>query len=98
MLSNLITLCEAHHVALHEGALLLEGVPPDVTFNRRSNNNFKVATRAVETAAALRQLGYRADEIKVAVRATRTHVGTYDLPLEQWIKIALSKCRRPASS
>jgi hypothetical protein len=96
VLSNLITLCEAHHVALHEGALLLEGIPPDVTFTRRSNNNFKTATRAVETAAALRQLGYRPDEIKAAVNATRTHVGSYDLPLEQWIKIALSKCPRPA--
>jgi hypothetical protein len=98
VLSNLITLCEGHHVALHEGSLVLEGVPPDVTFTRRSNNNFKVATRAVETAAALRQLGYKPDEVKAAVSATRTHVGTYDLPLEQWIKIALGKCPRPVSS
>jgi hypothetical protein len=95
VLSNLITLCEAHHLALHAGALLLEGAPPDVTFTRRTNNNFKVATRAVETAAALRQLGYRPDEVKAAVSATRTHVSSYDLPLEQWIKIALSKCPRP---
>ena len=93
-LSNLITLCEAHHLALHEGALLLEGAPPNVTFTRRANNNFKAATRAVETAAALRRLGYRPDIVRAAVDATRTHVGKYDLPLEQWIRIALTKCPR----
>lgn len=97
MLSNLLTLCEAHHLALHEGSLVVEGAPPDVTFTRRANNNFKVATRAVETAAALRRLGYKPDEVRAAVAATRTHVGDYDLPLEQWIKIARTKCARPAS-
>jgi hypothetical protein len=96
-LSNLITVCEAHHLALHEGSLVLQGVPPNVTFVRRPNNNFKVATRAVELAAALRKLGYRGDEVKAAVSATRTHVGNYDLPVEQWIKIALTRCPRPAS-
>jgi hypothetical protein len=96
-LSNLITLCEAHHLALHEGSLILEGAPPNVTFTRRTNSNFNLATRAVETAAALRRLGYKPDEVKAAVAATRTHVGKYDLPLEQWIQIALSKCTRPAS-
>ena len=55
------------------------------------------ATRAVETAAALRRLGYKPDEVKAAVDATRAHVGNYDLPIEQWIGIALSKCLRPAS-
>jgi Holliday junction resolvasome RuvABC DNA-binding subunit len=93
----LITVCEAHHLALHEGSLVLQGVPPNVTFVRRPNNNFKVATRAVELAAALRKLGYRGDEVKAAVSATRTHVGNYDLPVEQWIKIALTRCPRPAS-
>jgi hypothetical protein len=96
-LSNLIALCEAHHLALHEGSLLLEGAAPNVTFTRRSNSRFAVAARAVETAAALRRLGYKPAEIKAAVDATRTHVGKYDLPIEQWIKIALSKCPRPAS-
>jgi hypothetical protein len=96
-LSNLITLCEAHHLALHEGSLVLQGVPPNVTFTRRPNNNFKVATRAVELAAALRKLGYRADEVKAAVSATRAHVGSYDLPIEQWMEIALLRYPRPAS-
>ena len=96
-LSNLISLCEAHHLALHEGSLVLEGAPPNVTFTRRTNSKFNLATRAVETAAALRRLGYKPEEVKAAVEATRTHVGKYDLPIEQWIRIALSKCPRPAS-
>jgi hypothetical protein len=96
-LSNLITLCEGHHLALHEGSLLLEGMPPNVTFTRRTHSSFNLASRAVETAAALRRLGYKNDEVRAAVAATRTHVGKYALPIEQWIKIALSKCPRPAS-
>jgi hypothetical protein len=96
-LSNVITLCEAHHLALHEGSLLLEGAAPSVTFTRRTSSNFSVAARAVETAGALRRLGYKPDEVKAAVDAARTHVGKCDLPIEQWIKIALSKCPRPAS-
>jgi hypothetical protein len=96
-LSNLITLCEAHHLALHEGSLVLEGPPPNVTFTRRTNSNFNLATRAVETAAALRRLGFGPDEVKAAVAATRAHVGKYDLPIEQWIRIALGKCSRSVS-
>jgi Holliday junction resolvasome RuvABC DNA-binding subunit len=75
----------------------LEGAPPNVTFTRRANSNFKLATRAVETTAALRRLGYAPEEVKAAVAATRTHVGTYDLPLEQWVRIAVSKCPRSGS-
>jgi Holliday junction resolvasome RuvABC DNA-binding subunit len=93
----LITLCEAHHLALHEGSLVLEGAPPNVTFTRRTNSNFNLATRAVETAAALRRLGFGPDEVKAAVAATRAHVGKYDLPIEQWIRIALGKCSRSVS-
>jgi hypothetical protein len=96
-LLNLISLCEAHHLAVHEGSLILEGAPPNVRFTRRSNSNYKLATRAVETAAALRRLGYGLGEIRIAVDATRTHVGTYDLPLDEWISLALSKCPRPSS-
>jgi hypothetical protein len=96
-LSNMIALCEAHHLAIHEGSLLLEGAAPNVTFTRRSNSRFTMAARAVDTAAALRRLGYKPAEVKAAVDATRTHVGKYDLPIEQWIKIALSKCPRPVS-
>ena len=93
-LSNLITLCEAHHLALHDGSLVLEGAPPNVTFTRRSNSNFTLATRAIETAAALRRLGYKPDQVKAAVTATRAHVGTYELTVEQWVEIATSKCPR----
>jgi len=96
-LSNLIAICEAHHLALHEGSLLLDGAPPNITFTRRTNSSFNIVARAVETAGALRRLGYKPAEVKAAVDATRTHVGTYDLPIHQWIKIALSKCPRPAS-
>ena len=49
----------------------------------------------VETTQALGALGWKPHEAKAAVEATRTHVGTAHLTLEQWIKLALSKCPKP---
>jgi hypothetical protein len=91
VLSNLITLCEGHHLALHEGSLVIEGDADSAQFTRRSQNNFKIAARAVECAAELRKLGLAKDVIKAAVEATRTHVGKHDLTTQQWVDIALSK-------
>ena len=91
VLPNLLTLCEGHHLALHEGSLVIEGDANNATFTRRSQNNFKVATRAVECMAELRKRGVPKAQIKAAVEATRTHVGKHDLTIQQWVEIALTK-------
>jgi hypothetical protein len=94
---NLITLCESHHLAHHAGALIIEGSATTAVFTRRAHHSFAIAERAVETARALRDLGFDKHEVKAAMDKTRTHVGTTELTLEQWIKIALSYCPKPRS-
>jgi len=94
-LENLISLCESHHIALHEGALVLEGDAVTARFTRRAQSGVEAISHAVETAQALRTLGFRKDEANAAMEKARAHVGTAQLTLEQWIKIALSYCPRP---
>ncbi len=94
-LQNLITLCESHHIAHHQGGLIIEGSAENATFTRRAHNAFALAERAVETASALKSLGFDRHEVKVAMEKTRAHVGTSELSLEQWIRIALSYSPKP---
>lgn len=94
-LENLITLCESHHIAHHEGSLLIKGTASNLTFERRGQNAFTQAAHAVDTAKALGALGFGKHEVKAAIERTRTHVGTSELTLEQWIKIALGYCPKP---
>jgi hypothetical protein len=92
---NLITLCESHHLAHHAGALIIEGTAATAVFKRRAHHGFATAERAVETAQALKALGFDRHEVSSAMEKTRTHVGTGELTLEQWIKVALRYCPKP---
>jgi predicted GNAT family acetyltransferase len=90
-LTNLITLCEGHHLALHEGSLVIEGDATNARFTRVPQNKFKIESRVVECTAELRKRGVAKELIKPAVAATRAHVGGQDLTARQWIDIALTK-------
>jgi 5-methylcytosine-specific restriction endonuclease McrA len=94
-LENILSLCESHHIAHHAGALIIEGTGSNPKFTRRAHNAFAIAERAVETARALKTLGFDKREVKSAMDRTRTHVGTSELTLQQWIVIALSYCPKP---
>ena len=63
------------------------------TFTRVHASNYKNAAFAVETARALHDLGFKAHEVKQAMAQASTHVGTSDLPLEEWIRIGLRFAR-----
>ncbi len=97
-LENIISLCESHHLAHHAGALIIDGTASNATFTRRAHNSFAIAERIVETKAVLRTLGFDKREVSTAIEKARTHVGTAELTLEQWIKIALSYCPKPRAS
>jgi hypothetical protein len=86
---NLITLCEAHHIALHEGALhiTIDPATGEVTVRREGRNAFTRSTRAVEAAKALRAKGFEKNDVRAAIERTRTHVGTADATVEQWVAI-----------
>jgi 5-methylcytosine-specific restriction endonuclease McrA len=92
---NLLSLCESHHLAHHKGALIIEGTATSPAFRRREDNAFATVERAVDTKRALEALGFDKSEVKAAMDRTKTHVGTDDLTLQQWIKIALSYCPKP---
>jgi len=92
--SNLITICEAHHLATHSGALEIAGDATEPSFMRVHANSYNNAALSVDTAKALRTLGFKAHEVKAAMAQTKTHVGRAQLPLEQWIRIALGYCHQ----
>jgi hypothetical protein len=92
---NLLCLCEGHHLAVHAGSLVISGDAIDPRFTRSKQSKYKIETRAVETAAALRGRGIAKELVKPAVEATRTHVGNQDLTTAQWIEIALAKLPGP---
>ena len=85
---NLITLCEAHHLQMHEQVLLIRIVDGEVAIKREGRNRFTRETRAIEAAKVLRQEGMPREVVRVAIERTRTHVGTEDLSLQQWVEIA----------
>jgi hypothetical protein len=92
---NVLTLCESHHIANHSGALVITGTASNAVFGRRAHNDLAIAERALETKAALKALGFDKHEVEEAMDRTRTHVGTAELTVEQWIKIALGYCPKP---
>src|SRR5678815_4461742 len=81
--SNLVTICEAHHLAVHNGGLTITGDATSPVFTRSVASGYKNATLAVDTAKALRGLGFKPHEIKEAMARTKTHVGASELTLEQ---------------
>lgn len=89
--SNLITLCEAHHLAIHRGTLALQGSAVDATFIFAGASRFTVETRVVETKAALRKRGIAKEQAAAVVDAVRTHVGTQPLSSNDWLKLALER-------
>jgi hypothetical protein len=94
---NLLTLCEAHHLAHHEGTLVIELVGGEVVFRREGRNNFTRATREVATRKALREREYDRDQIAEIMRRTITHVGANEVSEPQWIAIALRYAEKLAS-
>jgi hypothetical protein len=77
----LITLCGAHHRALHRGALCVERTPASgLTFRHADGSAYgrvgaPVAADATSKAfLALRSLGFRESEVRWAL-AQATHVG-----------------------
>jgi hypothetical protein len=95
-LSNLTTLCEAHHLAHHAGTLVIERVGNELKFRREGRNRFTRATREVETRKVLRERGLDREVIKQIMTRTVTHVGESDLSAEQWLAIALRYAERIA--
>jgi hypothetical protein len=97
---NLVTLCESHHIAHHEGALhiTVDARTGELTVRREGRNAFTLATRAIQAAKALRGEGFAKDAVRAAIERTKTHVGTTELSVEHWIEVAKRYLEHPPAA
>jgi len=91
---GLVTLCAAHHKAVHEGRIVIEGRAPDrLAFFHADGTPYGGAVSAdvieLKTKAfqALRHMGFKQTEVRRALDATNSHVG--NLTLESIVRQAL---------
>ncbi|MCK6547606.1 hypothetical protein L6R52_17280, partial [Myxococcota bacterium] len=99
---GLATLCGAHHTAIHEGRLSIEGRASTGFVVRHADGTDyggDVVTRSQGVMAdvflALRALGFRETESRRALAATHTHVGT-NANFEDVLRAALAALRADA--
>jgi hypothetical protein len=88
-LSNLLSVCEAHHLAHHAGTLVIGRDGDKVTFRFEGRNRFTRKTREVATKEALRKRGLERAQIQAVMARTVNTIGETDLSEEQWLAIAL---------
>ena len=93
---EVILLCVAHHRAAHFGALMIEGRPStDLRFLHADGSRYgsRAAPAAVEAQTkafgALKNLGFRESDIRLALNQVRPTVGA-DAPLGQVVRAALA--------
>jgi hypothetical protein len=100
-LDNLLTLCGAHHRAVHRGELVIEGrVSRGLRFQHADGTAYggAVAAGAADVRAkafrALRSLGFAEHEVHQALRDV-THVGS-PAPLDSTLRAALARLSESA--
>jgi len=99
---NLITLCGAHHRALHRREIIASGSATSAIFRHADGTQYggEVNPSAAETSSkllfALRHLGFGESESRRALEAVATHVGQGE-PLEKLIPRALAILVKPAA-
>jgi len=93
---NLTTLCGAHHRALHEGRLVIDGTAPDrLRFEHDDGRGYGEDFFA-QAKSALRTLGFKPAVADAAVERARAHVRG-DVRLEDVLQACLRECPRPST-
>jgi 5-methylcytosine-specific restriction endonuclease McrA len=94
--ANLITLCGAHHRAIHRAELVVEGCSAvDVRFTHADGSRYGSALRPQaadafgKVSAALRHLGFRESDVRVAVAELRAEPNTRVVTAESLLRQAL---------
>jgi len=99
---NLVTVCGAHHRALHRGEIIASGTATSAVFRHADGTPYggDVNPSAAETSSkllfALRHLGFGESESRRALEAVATHVGAGE-PLEKLVPRALAILVKPAA-
>jgi hypothetical protein len=93
--AGLLTLCGAHHKAVHEGRIVIEGRASErLAFFHADGTPYgaapspDVAELKTKAFQALRQMGFKETETRRALDAVKSHVGT--LTLEMIVRQALA--------
>ncbi len=96
--ANLLTVCGAHHRALHRGELAVQGdAGTGVRFRHADGTPYgePVEARALDTQAkllaALRGLGFREGEIRRALAELRAEDGLRGATAEAWLRAAIQR-------
>jgi hypothetical protein len=93
---NLTTLCDGHHVAHHDGRLLIRGPAAGIEVIWLAEvPHVGDSANAEQAQGALRNLGFTRDEARGAVERALAQVG--DTELEPLLRVALRECPKPTS-
>jgi len=100
---NLITLCGAHHRALHRGALVIEGTATAIRFRHADGGEYGriVEPQALDAKtkafSALRGLGFREGAVRAVLAQLQSEGGLARATTEQWLRAALAGLTPPRS-
>jgi 5-methylcytosine-specific restriction endonuclease McrA len=93
---NLTTLCDGHHVAHHDGRLLIKGPAPAIEVIWLAEvPHVGDSEHAEQVRSALRNLGCTREEARRALSRALAQVG--DTELEPLLRAALRECPKPIS-
>ena len=101
---NLLTLCGAHHRAVHRGKLSMEGSSAAAVRFRHADGS--AYGRAIEpqsldaqakTFAALCHLGFREAQVRTVLARLREETDLAGATTEQWLRAALARLTRSGS-
>lgn len=94
---NLVTVCSAHHRALHRGELRSEGDALHFRVRPANGPPPAAATFEVESKvySGLCQLGFRAGQVRTVMAELRRSDELAAAPPQQWLREALKRLRSP---
>jgi 5-methylcytosine-specific restriction endonuclease McrA len=102
--ANLITVCSAHHAALHHGQLRSEGDADTLRVLHADGSTYgqalepRVMDVQTKVFSGLCKLGFREGEVRTALAELRQRAELREAAAEQWLRAALLRLHRPAAS
>jgi 5-methylcytosine-specific restriction endonuclease McrA len=98
---NLITVCSAHHDALHRGRLRTDGDAETLRVLHADGRSYgqpqepRVIEVQTKVFAGLRGLGFREREVRTVMAELRRRAELQDATAQQWLREALLRLHRP---
>jgi len=98
---NLITLCSAHHRAVHRGRIRIEGTASALRVAHADGSDYGrlragAADVQAKVSAGLRGLGFRDGEVRKVMMELRRRTDLTDASAQDWLRAALAGLRPSA--